>query len=338
MITKSNRLATRNDVAKYANVAPSTVSHVINNTKFVSDEIKSRVYDAIKELHYEPNLVAKSLRTTQTKQIVIFISNLSNTYYADICYGVIKEARKYDYLVTICVVESNKVDYYNEMYLRQVDGIINFSYTFCKPEVFEKLAKRVAMINCRPYDEFSIGINYADAMENIVKKFAEKNRREIAFITGRDWKSVEKDTRYIALDYYTKQYGIELKKENILNSDETTEAAKGTSLFSEGAAGMEKMLKKNPDIDAVFCMNDMLAIGAFKYLNSIGKRVPEDISLCGCDNISYLPCLDNKLSTIDFSKMEFGRLCTQNILDKINGRKAEGTKTIYASFIDNGSI
>lgn len=287
------------------------------------------------------DFVAKSLRTTQTKQIVIFISNLSNTYYADICYGVIKEARKYDYLVTICVVESNNVDYYNEMYLRQVDGIINFSYTFCKPEVFEKLAKRVAMINCRPYDEFSIGINYADAMENIVKKFAEKNRREIAFITGRDWKSVEKDTRYIALDYYTKQYGIELKKENILNSDETTEtteAAKGTALFSEGAACMEKMLKKNPDIDAVFCMNDMLAIGAFKYLNSIGKRVPEDISLCGCDNISYLQCLDNKLSTIDFSKMEFGRLCTQNILDKINGRKAEGTKTIYASFIDNGSI
>ena len=168
-------------------------------------------------------------------------------------------------------------------------------------------------------------------MENIVKKFAEKNRREIAFITGRDWKSVEKDTRYIALDYYTKQYGIELKKENILNSDETTEVAKGTALFSEGAACMEK-------IDAVFCMNDMLAIGAFKYLNSIGKRVPEDISLCGCDNISYLQCLDNKLSTIDFSKMEFGRLCTQNILDKINGRKAEGTKTIYASFIDNGSI
>ena len=129
-----------------------------------------------------------------------------------------------------------------------------------------------------------------------------------------------------------------MKKENILNSDETTEAAKGTALFSEGAACMQKMLKKNPDIDAVFCMNDMLAIGAFKYLNSIGKRVPEDISLCGCDNISYLQCLDNKLSTIDFSKMEFGRLCTQNILDKINGRKAEGTKTIYASFIDNGSI
>ena len=114
--------------------------------------------------------------------------------------------------------------------------------------------------------------------------------------------------------------------------------AEGAGLFAEGEACMEKMLKKNQDIDAVFCMNDMLAIGAFKYLNSIGKRVPEDISLCGCDNISYLQCLDKKLSTIDFSKIEFGNLCMQNILDKINGRKAEGTKTIYASFIDNGSI
>ena len=121
-------------------------------------------------------------------------------------------------------------------------------------------------------------------------------------------------------------------------ADEMPKVAEGAGLFAEGAACMEKILEKNPDIDAVFCMNDMLAIGAFKYLNSIGKRVPEDISLCGCDNISYLQCLDKKLSTIDFSKIEFGKLCMQNILDKINGRKAEGTKTIYASFIDNGSI
>ncbi len=334
MNTVKNKPATRNDVAKRAGVAPSTVSNVINNSKFVSEEIKDRVYKAIKELHYEPNLIAKSLRTTQTKQIVIFINNLSNTYYADICYGVIKEARKYDYLVTICIINSKNVDYYNEMYLRQVDGIINFSDMFCKPDIYEKLSRRVAMINCRPYDDFSIGVNYANAVENIVKKFAERNRREIAFITGSNWESVENDTRYIALKYYADKYGIGLKEENILNYEET----EGSGYFTDGEIYMEKLLKKNPKVDAVFCMNDMLAIGAYKYLKSIGKKVPQDISLCGCDNISYLQCLDKKISTIDFPKLEFGEFCAQNILDKINNREMEGTKTIYATFIDNGSI
>lgn len=329
----------RNDVAKLAGVAPSTVSHVINHTKFVSEPVRKRVLNAIRELNYEPNLLAKSLRARSTFQIIVLISDLYNSYYADICNGAIEEADANGYSVLVGITQNVNRDYYKEYNLRQVDGIINFSNSFCSPENFEKLrARNTAMVNCRPFDEeFSVGVNYVDAVKDLVLRFKSEGRRNIAMITGVPSEALKSDTRYIALKYHLEREGIPFREELI--QEGKLEGLHGSGILHEGKRSMEELLKRAPEIDAVFCINDMLAFGARSCLEAAGRKIPQDVSLCGCDDIFFSDFLEKRISTMSFDKREFGRTCVRSIIAQIRGENYEkGKSTVFAEYIDRGSV
>ena len=102
----------RNDVAKRAGVAPSTVSHAMNGTKFVSEAVKARVFQAVKELDYEPNLLAKSVRVSSTRQISVLISALDN--FDEFYRGMYEVAFEAGYRLSVIIANDKRADYYGE--------------------------------------------------------------------------------------------------------------------------------------------------------------------------------------------------------------------------------
>lgn len=328
----------RNDVARLAGVAPSTVSHVINRTKFVSEPVRERVLAAIKELNYEPNLLARSLRGQRTYQIIVFISDLYNSYYADICNGVIEEAEKNGYSVLVGITQNQNRDMYKEYNLRQVDGIINFSNSFCSQEYYEKLcARKTAMVNCRAFDEeFSVGVNYVHAVEEFANRLKQKGRRNVALLADSPLSALKDDTRYIALKYNLELNGIPFRDDLVIASEA---APYGVDMLKEGYNRMQELLERENNIDGVLCINDLMAFGARNCLEQNGKRVPVDVSVCGCDDVFFSDFLTLRLSTMGFDKEEFGRICVRSIMAQIRGETYEKSKsTVFAEFIDRDSV
>ena len=102
------RPVSRNDVAKRAGVAPSTVYNVMNGTKFVSESVKERVLKAVEELEYEPNLLARSFKMNSTKQISVLINSLEN--FGDIYHGMYETATAAGYRLSIIIANDNRDD------------------------------------------------------------------------------------------------------------------------------------------------------------------------------------------------------------------------------------
>ena len=139
----------RNDVAKRAGVAPSTVSNVINGTKFVSDEVKQRVLRVIAELEYEPNLLARSFKMNSTKQVTILLSTLDN--FDELYRGMYEIAFPSGYSLNVIIANDNRVNYYNNCYAHRSEGIINLSRFFCTEKEYTKLISRdIAVVNVAP--------------------------------------------------------------------------------------------------------------------------------------------------------------------------------------------
>lgn len=116
-----------NDIAKLAKVSPTTVSHVINETRFVMPETKERVYKAMRELKYQPNLLARSLATGKTQTVGLVISDIRNPFYPELVQGVEEMAVKNDYNVFLCNTDydiEKGVKSIGALIKRKIDGII----------------------------------------------------------------------------------------------------------------------------------------------------------------------------------------------------------------------
>ena len=310
-------MATRYDVARISDVSAATVSHVINNTKYVSPELKERVLKAINELDYKPNIVARSLVTKSTKHVGILINDITNPYYGEIAQGMEEIAQQNGYMVSLCLASGNADSYISSIMQRQMDGLfIATVYNKFSREQIQQLSNmNVKIVN----DQYSIGscicFNYSDAIDNLVKYFADMGHKRIGFLSGLDTKS-DVDARYKSYMKAVQKYGLD-SDENLVvegifpyNTD-----------FYSGYEAMKKLLSRVTRVTAVMTTNDYMAFGAMKAIKEAGLRIPEDISIAGCDDIFLSECTDPSLTTIRVPKKEMGRQAMYAILNEIN-RKA----------------
>lgn len=333
---KKAKAVNRNDVAKRAGVAPSTVSHVINGTKYVSDAVKERVLRVIEELEYEPNLLARSFKMNSTRQITVLLSTLDN--FDELYRGMYELAFEAGYNLDIVIANDKRVNYYNNCYAHRVDGIINLSRFFCDEKEYKKLiAHDVAVVNVAPGKEnFEVGTNFVNAVESLIGQLAEKDRLRIAFLADTSRAEIEPDTRLIATRYFLERCGAAFD-DGRLRCFEDNAVILNPSEF--GYCAMADVLEKFPDTNAVFCVNDYVALGAYKCLRERGLRVPQDVSVCGCDDLLIGRYASPALSTMGYDKAEFGRQCMNNILEQLNGNRDQERKIIlYASYLPRGTV
>ena len=309
-------MATRYDVAKISGVSVATVSHVVNNTKYVSPELKEKVLEAINKLNYKPNIVARSLVTKSTKHVGILVNDITNPYYGEIARGMEEIAQQNGYMVSLCLASGDADHYFSSIMQRQMDGlfIATTRNKFTREQMQQLKDMNVKIVN----DQYSIGskvmFDYSDAVDNLIKYFADMGHKRVGFLSGLDSKT-HGDDRYENYKKAIKKYGLDSDENLVIegmypyNTD-----------FSSGYEAMKKLLASVTRVTAVMTTNDYMAFGAMKAIKEAGLRIPEDISIAGCDDIFLSECFDPQLTTIRVPKTEMGRQAMYLILNEIYGK------------------
>ncbi|MCI8375460.1 MAG: LacI family transcriptional regulator [Lachnospiraceae bacterium] len=317
------------DVAKRAGVSISTVSNVLNQTKYVSPELVKRVEDAVQELSYEVDPIARSMKSNKSGTIGVIVEDMCGVFYPYVVKGINSVAVEKGYQIIIGDAQGvygdvnaarREKELFKRLFASRVDGIL--FVTMIHQDLMEKhfneilsrssQSKRIPLVSLER-DLTSIGIDsvYFDSYNNAkmaVQHLIDCGCRKIGHITG-------PTTLQIALDRI--QGYKDCIEENHLPADWTRQIEYGDYTHQSGYLAVKKLLEDMPDLDGVFCSNDQMAVGALKLLKEYGKRVPEDIKVMGYDDVFLSSIIEPSLSTIHIQKTHTGIKAAQMLFERI---------------------
>lgn len=326
-------MVTRREVAQLAGVSPTTVSRILNNNGYVSEEVRAKVLEAIDELGYVPNRVARSLRTQKTRQIACITYGLTNTYYAEIVQGIEEEALENGYTFSVYSSHIDKQQY-NQLILGGFyDGLIILTPT----ELLETvdLQKMKGSLPISVYwdlgieiDVPNIKVNLKTAMEDTINYLIDNGHSEIVYLgsTG-NGAGIKENQRLNGYMEAITNRGISLSDDYLLNVPTWEDTA------AQGYMKVKELVKKQVPFTAIAACNDLMAIGAMKALVESGLHVPQDISVTGFDDIELASMIIPPLTTIAFPKKDIGHSLMNILLRQINGEKINGNVTEYTADI-----
>lgn len=309
-------MATIKDVAKMAGVSTTTVSHVINKTRFVAKDTEQLVLQAIKTLNYSPSAVARSLKINTTKSIGMIVTSSEPPYFAEIIHSVEEYCYRQGYSLFLCNTQNHpeKIKNHLDMLVKKrVDGIL---------------------IMCSEYYQNSLNIldNFNDT-PIVIMDWGPSNQNT-DLIQDNSFDGGYMATKYLIDNGHT-QIGIicgELEKTTALNRFEGYKKAMQEAKLTinpdwvlegffepeDGYECMNKILKLKHYPTAVFCCNDVMALGAISAITEKGLRVPDDISIIGYDNIHSSRFYAPPLTTIHQSKSRLAVQAMNLLLERIN--------------------
>ena len=314
---------TQGDVARRAGVSPRTVSNVVNKFPLVSGEVRQRVQQAIEELGYQPNVVARNLRRGRSGMLGLAVPELSLPYFSELAELVIAEARRRSYGL---VIEQTDGDPERERQLLKqserghlFDGLILSPLGLPLAQIRQNAGSIPVVllgehIAGSPQDH--VGINNVAAARDATTHLIQLGHRRIAAIGHQGTPSGETgQLRSAGYRQALRAAGLTVRNSLVVP----------TASFhrSSGAAAMERLLRLPSPPDAVFCYNDLLAIGAMRTILASGLRIPQDIAVIGFDDIEDAQYTFPSLTTISPDKEGIARLAVAQLLDRLNGN--EGT-------------
>lgn len=284
-------MASIREVAKLANVSPSTVSRVINGTANVDEEKKRRVLKAIDESGFTPNEVARSLFKKSSKTIGVIVPSITNPFFTEMSSAIEKTANEYGYRMTICNTSGNVEKEKNAISMltsMNVDGIVITTSNQELKKNLENCETPIVAIDRVISKNTAGGYIHCDNYEGgriAAQHLIQNGCKSIVCVRGLESISSARERYQGYLDVCTEQ-GI---REQSIRCDYS---------FTEGLTMTEKLLEEFPDVDGIIACNDMVAISIYKVLCRRGIRVPEDIQLVGYDNISLAHLMTPELTTV----------------------------------------
>lgn len=303
--------ATMVDVANRAGVTIGTVSHVINKTAPITEETTKRVMEAIKELDYKPNSIARALRTKKSYVIGFLLPDVTNEFYSPVMSSFIDSAHGDGYTVLVVSYQYSSKREAIEMERladKNVDGILLFNG-------FDDLAllKRMKhegmpiVIADRRIDELefpTVEFGNTETVATVVDMMAKKGYRRIAFLSE-SARLRNLNDRYEGYKEGLRRNGLEFDPTLVHISEELemNNLQRGYSYIRNVFENAEK--SELPD--SIFATTDLLAIGAIRALKEAGYRVPRDIGVVGFDNINMADFVEPKLTTVEQDKELMGR-------------------------------
>jgi DNA-binding LacI/PurR family transcriptional regulator len=303
------------DIANLAGVSTATVSHVINSTRFVSEEVKQKVLEVIEHNGYTPNAHARNLASRQNRTFGLILSDLSNPFFPDLVksiqecaitegYDVMMANTNYDQQRTLVSVR--------RMLEQRVCGVAVMTSEM-DASLIGRMAKReVAMVfldvgKIGPYVS-NIAVNYEKGIRAGVEHLLELGHRRIAYISGpQALKSAQR--RRLAFTKAMKKYESSLHTQPSIYE--------GDFKPMGGQQAVTEILRQKPRPTAILAANDLMAMGALRELRKEGLRVPEDISVIGFDDIVFAALTDPQLTTIALPREEIGRAAVEALLNTI---------------------
>ncbi|MBQ0003448.1 MAG: LacI family DNA-binding transcriptional regulator [Treponema sp.] len=328
------------DLAKATGFSAPTISKALNGNGRLNKQTREKILKAAAEAGYKPNMAAKSLSTKQSKLIGVILEDVSmqRGFEHPLFGGLLNKFRQeiemagYD-LLFLSKHFNGGMSYIDHCIYRDVDGIIVVNPIDDDPEL-ENLAK--SGIPCVSTNEFIKGVctvvteNYESGII-AAHKFVEAGHRKIGYLSApfRE-KSPAAKERFEGFVKGLKDCGIEFNQKNYEICESWTE--------NSGSEGMKKLLSHCDDISALFVTCDTLAFGAISYLNEIGKKVPDDISMIGFDDDNLGMHSNLFLSTFRQNRDKIAELTAEMLLNQISGIPVPKIVRVAADFIERSSI
>jgi len=318
-------VATIRDVAQLAGVSTATVSHVLNNTRAVSDGSRDRVLAAMEQLNYRPNAVARSLRVSETLTLGLIVPDVEIPFFARVARCIEAAANEIGYNVILCNSGwslNQELLYLDNLLARRVDGLICISLSMTSEHVAPMLKRHTPVVwfeqnrSGSRFDSVVID-NFKGAYEATAHLIAQGHRR-IGCILGLAHSQLTVDR----LAGYRQAL-----EDNELPFDEDL-LCSGDYTPPTGLAGAYRLLNLPEPPSAIFAYNDMMALGAMQAITERGLRVPEHIAVIGFDGIALTEHTCPPLSTVEQPIPEMSRLAISMLLDRINDRAPIESRTV----------
>jgi LacI family transcriptional regulator len=300
-----------NDVAKEANVSTATVSHVMNNTRFVSADLKKRVMLSIEKLGYIPSHSAKSLVTKSTYIIGVVFSQIINPFYTSVFEGIEAEMFENDIGIILASTQENlnkQEAILKTLISRSVDGII------IAPVSASPMIKRIAELNI-PLVSFDrslpsgkcVVLNNEEMAYQLTNHLILDGHNHIGLITG--------DIRIETSKDRLKGYKRSLSENNIDLDDQMIYF--GDSLKQGGYLGAKKLLDTNKKITAMISMNNLTTIGVLKYFSENRIKCPDEIAFAGFDYSEIADLYSPPITYVRQPTYEMGRMMAKMLISEM---------------------
>ncbi|MFO3907104.1 ribose operon transcriptional repressor RbsR [Enterobacter hormaechei] len=308
-------MATMKDVARMAGVSTSTVSHVINNDRFVSEAIREKVEAAVKSLNYAPSALARSLKLNQTRTIGMLITASTNPFYSELVRGVERSCFERGYSLVLCNTEGDEQRMNRNLETlmqKRVDGLLLLCTETHQPspEIMQRYPSvPTVMMDWAPFDGTSdlIQDNSLLGGDMATQHLIDKGHTRIACITG----PLDKTPARLRLEGFL----VAMDRAGLPVPDGYQ--ITGDFEFSGGFEAMQSLLAQKDRPQAVFIGNDAMAVGAYQALYQAGLRVPGDIAVVGYDDIELAQYMTPPLTTIHQPKDELGELAIDVLIHRI---------------------
>lgn len=305
-------MATRRDVAELAGVSQTSVSYYLNNSGYVSREAAEKIQNAINELNYRPNQVAKSLKTGDSRQFAFFCNEIRNPFYSQLVYDASKAASANGYMILFSTIIDDQV-YVERLYGFQVGGAFA-SNKKLKSELINGFAKQAPIVVLMDVESndlddrvIRIKIDYRKAMSLICSQLSSTGCHSIFYL------SATSDEKEATLDSKTEAFNE--------FAPTSSSVLYGFEDASSSYMHLRSYLKENSAPDAFVCANDAVALGAIKAVHDSGYRVPEDVAVFGFDNTINSEFNYGGISSVDIKADILGKTVIDLLMSRIKGEE-----------------
>ncbi len=300
-------MATIKDVAKKANVSVATVSRVINKKGYVNEETRALVENAIHQLNYIPNELARSLFNKHSKLIGVLVPHFDTQFYAELIEGIENSAMRLGYKIMLSNTQDNakrEKDYIHIYSQYNIDGIIVASNAHNVEQLIKSDLPIVTVDHILSENIPSITSNNILGGIIAAQKLISGGARYILELRGPSF--------LLAVSERSLGFRQVLVQNNIpyISYD--------TDLLNPSIDVIKQIIQDHPEIDAVFATSDFLAIHAQNILQKLGRKVPEDVQVVGFDNIVYTTLVSPTITTIAQPIRRMGELALESLVKLLN--------------------
>lgn len=313
---RAARDVTITDVAARAGVSITTVSHALSGNRPVADATRERIERAIRELGYRPNAFARGLRTERSYMVSLIVPDLTNPYYPALARGMQDVLMAAGYQTFVCSTDGNEVTerrFLENSLERRADGIAFASFSTVGRSLASVLPEGTAIV--------SIGCTLEHPKVDCVQTDDYEGAREATrYLVARGYAPIgmisgppgtpPSDNRQGGHRAALREAGIRFHRRSLAVGDFTR---------AGGARAMKALLSRSERPRAVFCANDLMAIGAIDAAREARLRVPRDIAIVGYDDIEAATLITPALATVLNPAHDIGRACGRLLLERMSG-------------------
>lgn len=320
-------MSTIKDVAARAGVSFTTVSHVLNGTRRVSEQARARVEQAVAEMGYSPSAVARALKTSETFIFGVLVPNITNPFFAELTRGIEDRCRQTDYSVFLCNSDDEperQKRYLQTLLERRVDGLLLAAAADQDEAQVRRLAsarvptvlveRRIAGLNAD-----LVRVDHDAGARLAANHLLALGHRAIACLSGPSRFEVSRE-RSAGWRAALQEAGVELRPEWWLEGDFSAAA---------GHALAHRLLQRG-EVSAILAGNDLMAFGVLRAAAELGLSVPGDLSVVGFDGIDMGSYMHPALTSVGHPIRELGEIAASVLLERLSNRAGDRREVLLA--------